>query len=95
MIVVDTDAMQQTYLHMRELIFELEENMQKIERLVDSVQGEWQGESEKAFMQKLFYVKTQFMRLYMFLEEYVDALEECIEQYELHEQQVYLRLTLI
>lgn len=61
---------------------ELKKQMQRMEMIVLSVDGEWKGDAEKAYESKLFYMKKQFMKLTEYFDEYAATLGNMADDYE-------------
>lgn len=95
MIIFDTEKMKETYVQMMELLHEIRVNMGRIEQLVHETEGDWQGNAEKVFAQKLLFVKEKFVPVYHFWEEYAGWLKEQAEQYEEHESEIHSKLNLV
>lgn len=62
--------------------------MNEIELLILSVNGEWQGDAERAFSEKIIYVKKQFSAISSFFDDYSNLLNSFAVGYE--QQESYL-----
>ena len=72
----------------------LRSNMNEIEALVLGTNGEWQGDAEVAYAGKIIYVKSQYMKLINFLEQYAEVIGAFAEQYEDYERQLAQKIEL-
>lgn len=53
----------------------LRDVMRETELLVLSLNGSWQGDAERAYSEKIIYVKNQFLPISAFFEEYAELLK--------------------
>lgn len=60
----------------------LQNNMDRIESLVLSVNGAWQGDSERAYASKILFIKREFSGILSFLEDYAALLASFADQYD-------------
>lgn len=81
-IEVNTDGMIKESGSIKTITAELQTVMAEIENCVISVNGKWQGDSEKAFAQKIIYVKNQFSNIISFFDEYAETLCKLANEYE-------------
>ena len=93
-IYVDTDVMVQKSNEIKVLTDELKKIMEEIELLVLSVNGEWQGDAEKAFSEKIIYVKKQFSHISTFFDDYADLLNKFAYVYEQQESEITSKINL-
>ena len=93
MIVFDSQKMIERYHEIRNINRQLQQNIEKIEKLVLSIEGEWQGNSGKAYVDKLIYVKSKFNVLNCFYDEYSELLKQYAEMYENHEKELLLKIS--
>lgn len=68
--------------------------MEQIEILVLSVNGSWQGDAERAFAEKILYVKQQFSHITAFFEEYSDLLKDFAYKYDQQEAELSSKINL-
>ena len=87
-ITVDTDRMRAAGEEIRHVTGCLRENMDAVERLVNSLSGEWQGRTEKACAGRLLYVRREFKEIERFLEEYASLLGRFADEYQSCEEQL-------
>lgn len=95
MMEFNIEILRETYQEMQQLHYEMQQNMKRIEFLIENLQGEWKGEVENAFEQRLNETKSQCRRLNEFLGEYAQSLEAQVKQYENQEQELYSKLLLV
>ncbi len=69
--------------------------MENIEILVLSVNGSWQGDAEKAYSEKILFVKNQFEPIAMFFDDYSDLLRQFADEYESQESDMVSKINLI
>lgn len=72
----------------------LQGTMDEIEQLVLSVRGDWQGEAELAFSEKIIYVKNQFSSISSFFDDYSDLLKSFAVGYEQQEADISAAINL-
>ena len=87
-ITVDADRMHSMAAEIRTTVDMLRYNMNTMELLVHSMNGEWQGDSERAFASKIVYVRREFKEVENFFAEYASLLERFAEEYIRHEDEV-------
>lgn len=93
-IQVDTSKLAEKSSEIRFLTTELQKTMEEIEILVLSVNGAWQGNSEKAFSEKILYVKKQFSHIADFFADYADLLKGFAHTYEQQEADLSSKINL-
>lgn len=81
-IHTDPNQMRSKSNAIRTLEAELQNNMENIESLVLSVNGTWQGNSERAYASRILFVKKEFSRIMTFFEDYASLLESFADQYD-------------
>lgn len=81
-IQVDTLQLLQKSDEIRGVKSELEDIMAQIEALVLSANGSWQGEAERAFAEKILYVREQFAGIATFFDGYAQLLQSFSSAYE-------------
>lgn len=91
-IMVDADRMHSIASDIRTTTDTLRYNMDSIERLVYSMDGEWKGDAERAFASKIVYVRNEFREVERFFVEYASLLERFAEEYIRHEDEVTAKL---
>lgn len=95
MISFDTEKMLEKYGEMLSITRQLQNNMNHIEKLVLELNGEWQGQAEKLFAEKIVFVNNRYQRITLFLEEYAEQLKKHAKIYETHEEELIQRLNLV
>ena len=73
---------------------ELLKTMEQVELLILSVNGVWQGDAERAFAEKILYVKEEFSHIAEFFDSYAQLLKEFSYAYEQHESQLASKINL-
>ena len=73
---------------------ELCSQMEQIESLILSLNGDWQGEAEKAFASRILYVKSQFSHISQFFEDYANLLKDFSVKYEENDNDISLKIQL-
>ncbi len=91
----DIDILNETYQEMQQLNQAIQQNMKRVEFLIENSHGEWQSETERAFEQKLMETKSKCNQINDFLGEFARSLEEQVKQYENHEQELHSKLLLV
>ncbi len=84
-IQVDTAQLAEKSYAIKGLKTELSKIMEEIEILVLSVNGSWQGDAERAFSEKILYVKKQFGEIAAFFDDYAELLKLFAYTYEQQE----------
>ncbi len=80
-IHVDAVKMHAVSGEIRAVTDTLRANMDRLEFLVAGLQGEWQGEAERAYASRLVCVRREFRELERFFEEYASLLGRFAEEY--------------
>jgi len=93
-IQVDTSQLNQKSNEIRSLKIDLLNTMDQIELLVLSVNGGWQGDSERAFSEKILYVKKQFASIATFFDDYSELLKNFAYTYEQQESDLSSKINL-
>ncbi len=94
LVSVETERLHLEKKEIVGLTEELKKQMQQIETLVLSVNGEWQGEAEAAFANKIIYVKNQFVKLTDFFEEYAKMLDQFATDYQKYDEDIASKIKL-
>lgn len=93
-IQVDTSQLNEKSNEIKALKSELLNTMEQIETLVLSVTGGWQGDSEKAFAEKIIYVKKQFANIATLLDNCAELLKGFAYTYEQQETDLSSKINL-
>lgn len=93
-IQVDTSQLVEKSNEVNILTAELLRTMEEIEILVLSVNGGWQGDAEKAFSEKILYVKKHFSHIATFFKDYADLLKNFAYSYEQQESDLASKINL-
>lgn len=93
-IQVDTSQLNQKSNEIRSLKIDLLNTMDQIELLVLSVNGGWQGDAERAFSEKILYVKKQFASIATFFDDYSELLKNFAYTYEQQESDLSSKINL-
>ena len=88
-MLFDEEQMWQVSQDLHEAVCEIQSIITRVDALVRSVHGEWQGASEQAYEEKLNYVKEQFAPIYLFWEECSRQIAEQAKAYQEHEEKIY------
>lgn len=73
---------------------ELTRVMDDIEFLVLSLNGNWQGDAERAFAEKIIFVKKHFSDIATFFNDYSDLLDKFANVYEQQESDLSSKINL-
>lgn len=92
MIAFDVERMNRMYQDLAETNQGILKNMKQIEQFVYSMEGEWQGDAQRAFAGKILYIKEQFQPLFRFLQELTELLKIQAELYEEQEDNIRKKL---
>lgn len=84
-IQVDTSQLVEKSNEIKTMRAELLNTMEQIEILILSVNGAWQGDAERAFSEKILYVKKQFANIAAFFDDYAELLKGFAYTYEQQE----------
>ena len=93
-IQVDTSQLNQKSNEIRSLKIDLLNTMDQIELLVLSVNGGWQGDAERAFSEKILYVKKQFASIATFFDDCSELLKNFAYTYEQQESDLSSKINL-
>ena len=93
-IQVDTSQLVEKSNEIRTLKADLLNTMEQIEILVLSVNGGWQGDAERAFSEKILYVKKQFANIATFFDDYAELLKAFAYTYEQQETDLSSKINL-
>ena len=91
-ISVDADRMYAVSGEIRTVTDVLRANMDNLEFLVTDLQGQWQGEAERAYASRLVCVRREFRELERFFEEYASLLGRFAEEYMRCEEELRLKI---
>ena len=81
-IYIEPDVLMQKGEEIAAIRSELETLLSRIEILVLSLCGEWQGAAEIAFEHNLIGVKKDYSDLLCFISEYSNIITNCADRYE-------------
>lgn len=87
-ITADADRMLAIGAEIRSMTDVLRDNMDAMELLVNSLNGEWQGNAERAYAGRLVCVRREFREVERFFEEYASLLCRFGEEYMRHEEEL-------
>lgn len=93
-IQVDTSQLVEKSNEIKTIRAELLNTMEQIEILILSVNGAWQGEAERAFSEKILYVKKQFANIAAFFDDYAELLKGFAYTYEQQETDISSKINL-
>lgn len=93
-IQVDTSQLVEKSNEIKTMRAELLNTMEQIEILILSVNGAWQGDAERAFSEKILYVKKQFANIAAFFDDYAELLKGFAYTYEQQETDLSSKLNL-
>lgn len=93
-IQVDTSKLVDKSNEIKSLKTELVNTMEQIEILVLSVNGGWQGDAERAFSEKILYVKKQFANIATFFDDHAELLKSFAYTYEQQETDLSSKINL-
>lgn len=93
-IQVDTSQLVEKSNEIKALKAELLNTMEQIEIIVLSVNGGWQGDAERAFSEKILYVKKQFASIATFFDDYAELLKGFAYTYEQQETDLSSKINL-
>ena len=93
-IQVDTTKLVQKSNDIKSVKLDLMSTMDQIEELVLSVNGSWQGQAERAFSEKIIYVKKQFSGIATFFDDYSELLKQFAYSYEQQEADLSSKINL-
>ena len=93
-IQVDTSQMVEKSNEIKILKADLVNTMEQIELLILSVNGGWQGDAERAFSEKILFVKKQFANIATFFDDYSELLKGFAYTYEQQETDLSSKINL-
>lgn len=93
-IQVDTNQLFQKSNDIKALKSELKKITEDIELLVLSSKGSWQGEAERAFSEKIIYIKNRFSDIEKFFDDYSETLKKIAYSYERQENDLRKKISL-
>ena len=93
-IQVDSSQLVEKSNEINILTTEMSKIMENIEILVLSVNGGWQGDAEKAFSEKILYVKKNFAPIATFFKDYAELLKSFAYAYEQQEANLASKINL-
>lgn len=93
-IQVDTSRLIEKSNEIKTLKIDLLNTMEQIETLVLSVNGSWQGDAERAFSEKILFVKKQFTNIATFFDDYSELLKGFAYTYEQQETDLSSKINL-
>lgn len=91
-ILVDAERMKVISGEINTTVDTLRNNMDNIELLVNGLNGEWQGDAERAYASRLVYVRKEFKEVEKFFTEYATMLSRFSEEYLRHEDEVAAKI---
>lgn len=91
-ITVDADRMNAVSGEIRVTVDALRNNMNQLEILINSLNGEWQGDAERAYAGRLVYVRREFREAERFFEECASLLGRFSEEYMRHEEELVVKI---
>lgn len=71
-----------TSMGIRVVCQEMEICMNCIERILETVGQDWQGEAERAYERKILAVRHQYEKILSFFQRYAEELETVVKDYE-------------
>lgn len=93
-IQVDTSQLVEKSNEIKTLKADLLNTMEQIEMLVLSANGGWQGDAERAFSEKVLYVKKEFANIATFFDDYAELLKGFAYTYEQQETDLSSKINL-
>ena len=93
-IQVDTSQLVEKSNEIKILKADLVNTMEQIELLILSVNGGWQGDAERAFSEKILFVKKQFANIATFFDDYSELLKGFAYSYEQQETDLSSKINL-
>lgn len=94
-IAIDTSQVRAKASDIRLLNNELQKTMEEMEDLIFSVNGSWQGDSERAFASRIVFVKREFSNIASFLNDYANLLQSFADAYDEYDDTLCSRINLI
>lgn len=93
-ICTDPIEMRNKSNDIRSVRVDLQNIMDQIELLVLSVNGQWQGDAERAFASRILFVKKEFQNIASFYEDYAALLESFADQYDEYDRSLAAKISL-
>ncbi|MBO5869592.1 MAG: WXG100 family type VII secretion target [Clostridia bacterium] len=93
-IQVDPSRLIEKSNEIKTLKIDLLNTMEQIELLVLYVGGSWQGDAERAFAEKILFVKKQFGNIATFFDDYAELLKSFAYTYEQQETDLSSKINL-
>ena len=93
-IQVDTSQLVEKSNEIKILKADLVNTMEQIELLILSINGGWQGDAERAFSEKILFVKKQFANIATFFDDYSELLKGFAYTYEQQETDLSSKINL-
>ncbi len=81
-VMIDTRLVRAKASEMRLLNSDLKKTADEIEQLVSSMNGSWQGASERSFASRIVFVKREFSNIASFLNDYAGLLQNFADGYD-------------
>lgn len=91
-IYIDPEALKDTAGSLLTILSRLNENMDKIEKIVTDLGLEWQGQAEIVFTAKILFIRNQFKALSAFLTDYSEVIRLIAQEYEETEKQLTTKM---
>lgn len=93
-IHADTSQLAEKSGEIQTLTADLRHTMEQTEALVLSLNGPWQGDAERAFSERILYVKRQFDNIATFFDDYAALLKSFAQAYEQQEADLSSKINL-
>ncbi len=93
-IFVEPNKLMQRSNDIRLIRSEIEKIMTNIELLVVSLNGNWQGDAERACSGKIIYIKKEYAEMLAFLNDYANLLDNCSIGYEQYDAELESKINL-
>lgn len=93
-IQVDTSNLFEISNEIKSVQADIQHIVDQVEKVVFSSIGSWQGEAERAFAEKIMYVKKQFVDTGAFFDEYANLLKNFAYMYEQQEKDLSSKINL-
>lgn len=94
-ICIEPENLRNLGMEIYELALREKELMERLEIIVYSTSGQWQGSAAKAFAGRIVAVKNQFMHINSFFEDYAQLIRETADMYESHEKELSAKINCI
>lgn len=93
-IFVEPNKLMQRSNDIRLYRSEIEKIMNDIELLVLSLNGNWQGDAERACSSKIVYIKKEYAEMLAFFNDYANLLDNCSVGYEQYDAEIKSKIDL-